>query len=219
MPDTLSPAQRHYCMSRIRSKDTRPEIAVRRELWRRGYRYRLHDKKLPGSPDLVLKKYRTVIFVNGCFWHGHKGCTKYVQPKSNEDFWKHKVSNNRERDLKSIQMLEAHDWSIITIWECEISKTRIEDTMGRVEDELKANEEKWKKLKEQYRTNRKKANEQRRRKHEAITEAELDMRFKIPRRIKNISYRIDPNSIEEAYDVFENMKDGVINIATTPEEK
>ncbi len=190
MPDILTPTQRHYCMSRIRSKDTRPEIAVRRELWRRGYRYRLHDKKLPGSPDLVLKKYKTVIFVNGCFWHGHKGCTKYVPPKSNGEFWRNKISNNRERDLITIQKLEAHDWNIITVWECEVSKARIEETMKRIENELKANGEKWKELKEKYKLNRKKANEEKRRRLEAIAaaEAELDMKFKIPRRIKKISY-------------------------------
>ncbi len=194
MPDKLTPTQRHYCMSRIRSKDTRPELAVRRELWRRGYRYRLHDRKLPGSPDIVLKRYRTVIFVNGCFWHGHKGCTKYVQPKSNKEFWKHKIMNNRERDMIMVQKLEAHDWNIITVWECEVSRARIEETMGRIEDELKSNGAKWRELKEQYKFNRKKANEERSRRLEAIAaaEEELDMKFKIPRRIKKISYNIEP---------------------------
>ncbi len=190
MSDKLTPTQRHHCMSRIRSKDTRPELAVRRELWRRGYRYRLHDKKLPGSPDLVLKKYRTVIFVNGCFWHGHKGCMKYVQQKSNKEFWQHKIMNNRERDLITVQKLEAHDWSIITVWECEASKSRIEETMGRIENELKANGEKWKKLKDRYNMNRKKANEERRKRLEAIAaaEAELEMNFRIPQAVKKMSY-------------------------------
>ncbi len=182
-----TPTQRHCCMSRIRSKDTRPELAVRRELWRRGYRYRLHDKKFPGSPDLVLKKYRTVIFVNGCFWHGHKGCTKYVQPKSNKEFWQHKIMNNRERDLIMVQKLETHDWNIITVWECEVSKARITETIQRIENELKANKEKWDKLKERYRMNRKKANEERRRR----LEAELDMKFQIPQSIKKMSYNIE----------------------------
>ncbi len=190
MPDKLTPTQRHHCMSRIRSKDTRPEFAVRRELWRRGYRYRLHDRKLPGSPDLVLKKYRTVIFVNGCFWHGHKGCTKYVEPKSNKEFWQHKIMNNRERDLITVQKLEAHDWNIIIVWECEVSKSRIQETMVRIENELKANEEKWRRLRERYMMNRMKANEERRRRLEAIAaaEAELEMKYNIPKSVKKLSY-------------------------------
>ncbi len=193
MPDKLSIQQRHYCMSRIRSKDTRPELDVRRKLWRRGYRYRLHDRKLPGSPDLVLKKYRTVIFVNGCFWHGHKGCTKYVQPKSNKEFWQHKIMNNRERDMITVQKLETHDWNIITVWECEVSRARIEETMGRIENELKSNGAKWRELKERYKFNRKKANEERRRRLEAIAaaEAELDMKFEIPQSVRKMSYEED----------------------------
>ena len=107
MPDTMTPAQRHDCMSRIRSKDTTPEKTVRNELWRRGgYSYWLNDRSLPGTPDLVLPKYRAVIFINGCFWHGHKGCSKYVVPKSNVDFWKAKVARNIERDLLSAQRLD-----------------------------------------------------------------------------------------------------------------
>ncbi len=190
MPDKLTPNQRHYCMSRIRSKDTKPELVVRRELWRRGYRYRLHSKKLPGKPDIVLAKYRTVIFVNGCFWHGHKDCTKYVQPRTNKDFWKNKVSTNRERDLISIQKLEAHDWSIITIWECEVSKSRIEETIARTINELNSNGAKWKNLKERYKVNRKAALDERQKRLDAIViaETELEKKFRIPKSVKKLSY-------------------------------
>ena len=104
MPDPLTLQQRHLCMSHIRSKDTSPELKVRRELWRRGYRYRVNVRSLPGTPDIVLGRYRSVIFVNGCFWHGHEGCRKYTVPKSNVEFWKEKVARNRERDLLNNQM-------------------------------------------------------------------------------------------------------------------
>ena len=99
MSDTLTPAQRSYNMSRIRSRNTSPERAVRHALWHKGYRYRLNDKRLPGSPDLVLPKYRAVIFINGCFWHGHRGCTKYVVPKTNEAFWRDVNGNGKCTDF------------------------------------------------------------------------------------------------------------------------
>lgn len=100
MPDILTPDQRHKCMSHIRSRNTKPEVKLRKELFRLGYRYRLNVKGLDGRPDIVLAKYRTCIFVNGCFWHGHKGCPKFVLPKTNVEFWLAKIENNRERDLK-----------------------------------------------------------------------------------------------------------------------
>ena len=100
-------AQRSYNMSRIRSRNTTPERAVRRELWRRGYRYRLNDRRLPGSPDLVLPKYRAVIFINGCFWHGHRGCTKYTVPKTNEHFWREKLARIISRDELNAQLLNT----------------------------------------------------------------------------------------------------------------
>ena len=92
MPDILTPQQRHRCMSRIRSKATKPEMAVRRWLWAHGYRYRLNVKSVPGKPDIVMRRYRTAIFVNGCFWHGHEGCSKFVMPKSNTAFWQAKIT-------------------------------------------------------------------------------------------------------------------------------
>lgn len=125
MSDTMTPAQRSYNMSRIRSRNTSPERAVRHALWHKGYRYRLNDKRLPGSPDLVLPKYRAVIFINGCFWHGHRGCTKYVVPKTNEAFWREKIARNE----LNAQHLDTLAWTVITVWECELSKKNLDATI------------------------------------------------------------------------------------------
>lgn len=116
------PPQRSYNMSRIRSRNTMPERVVRQELWHRGYRYRLNDKRLPGKPDLVLPKYRSVIFINGCFWHGHRGCPKYVQPKANAEFWREKIARNIARDEINAQRLDTLSWTVITVWKCELTK-------------------------------------------------------------------------------------------------
>lgn len=123
-------------MASIHSEDTRPEQAVRRELWHRGYRFRKCVRTLPGTPDIVLPKYRTCIFVNGCFWHGHKGCSKFVIPKTRTEFWKNKITRNQERDLVNIQRLESIGWSAITVWECELGKSGIENTMEKIESML-----------------------------------------------------------------------------------
>jgi len=136
MSDILSPQQRHDCMSKIRSTSTKPEIRLRKELWRKGFRYRKNDKRLPGSPDIVLPKYQTVVFVHGCFWHGHKGCKKYTIPKSNTDFWVKKVTRNQQRDQEVWRKLEAKDWSVIIVWECELEKKRFDETIDRVEKEI-----------------------------------------------------------------------------------
>ena len=101
MPDILTPAQRHRCMSHIRSKATKSEITVRKWLWAHGYRYRLNVKSVPGKPDIVMRRYRTAIFVNGCFWHGHEGCRQFVLPKTNTAFWQAKIDRNRERDQEN----------------------------------------------------------------------------------------------------------------------
>ena len=120
MTDKLTPEQRRRCMSSIRSTDTKPEIIVRKFLFNEGFRYRLHTKKLPGSPDIVLAKYKTVIFINGCFWHGHEKC-KYFRPsKTNIDFWQKKIERNKERDKKEQCQLAAMGWHCITIWECQL---------------------------------------------------------------------------------------------------
>ena len=120
MLDKLTPSQRHHCMSRIRGKNTKPEILVRKGLYARGFRFRLHNKKLPGSPDIVLPKYGVAIMVNGCFWHGHKGCRYATEPKTNIEFWETKIARNRHRDEVTTAHLEALGWTVITVWECEL---------------------------------------------------------------------------------------------------
>lgn len=136
MPDILTPQQRHYCMSRVRDKATKPELIVRHWLWSHGYRYRLNVKSVPGKPDIVLRKYRTAIFVNGCFWHGHEGCSKYTIPKSNTNFWIAKVQYNKDRDQKEYGNLRKAGWQVIVVWECQLKKANIEGTMREVEHSL-----------------------------------------------------------------------------------
>ena len=138
--DKLSPEQIHKNMAAIGSKDTKPEWIVRRGLWSRGFRYRLNSPKLPGHPDIVLRKYRTCIFVNGCFWHGHgaslndkgemindKSCCKI--PKSNREFWVAKIRRNQERDIEEQKRLAEMGWHCITIWECELAPKKREQTL------------------------------------------------------------------------------------------
>ena len=122
MTDVMTPEQHSRCMSAVKVKDTKPEMIVRKYLFSKGLRYRLHDKKLPGSPDIVLKKYRTVIFIDGCFWHGHEGCPYFKMPKSNEFFWEQKIKRNKARDIANDYVLQTQGWRIIRIWECEIKK-------------------------------------------------------------------------------------------------
>ncbi len=190
MPDPLTPLQRHKCMSHIRSKDTRPEQAVRRGLWRRGYRYRLNVRTLPGTPDIVLPKYRTAIFVNGCFWHGHRDCPKYTVPKSNEDFWKEKVARNRERDALNVQRLESISWNVITVWECELSKANLPTTIDRIEAGIKANKTKLDIYTARRRQDRRFALQQacRRKEIAALVEAELHLQFRIPDKVRKASF-------------------------------
>ena len=120
MPDTMTPEQRHRCMSRIKSKNTKPEMIVRRWLWKQGYRYRLNVSQLPGRPDIVLPRYSTVIFVNGCFWHAHEGCDKYRVPSTNADFWQAKFKRNRERDQRNYKLLHKMGWHVLVVWECQL---------------------------------------------------------------------------------------------------
>ena len=159
MTDKMTPAQRHYVMSRIHGKGTKPELKVRQWLWRHGYRYRLNVKSVPGKPDIVMRRYRTAIFVNGCFWHGHfvhfgveslglrvesqlevesgvlkvdsSQCCKI--PQTNREFWVNKIKRNQERDQRNYQMLHDNGWQVIVIWECQLTPKRIEETMLRVE--------------------------------------------------------------------------------------
>lgn len=129
MSDTKTLQQRHSNMAAIHGKNTKPELVVRKWLWSHGYRYRLNHPRLPGKPDIVLKKYRTCIFVNGCFWHGHEGCKYYRTPKTNTDFWINKVRRNKERDRKVCQKLVLMGWHSITIWECELKLSKRERTL------------------------------------------------------------------------------------------
>ena len=130
---------RSYNMSCIKGKGTKPEEIVRKYLFSQGFRYRKNDKRLPGTPDIVLPKYRTVIFVNGCFWHGHEGCKYFVWPKNNEDFWKKKIEDNISRDQKSIELLEAQGWNVIIVWECELKKVSIDETLKKLKENLSGN--------------------------------------------------------------------------------
>lgn len=129
MTDIQTPLQRHNTMSAIRGKNTKPEMIVRRGLWKRGFRYRLNYKRLPGHPDLVLRKYKTCIFINGCFWHGHEGCKYYTVPKTNTEFWVNKVQRNKERDERVKHELNAMGWNCITVWECELKSAKREATL------------------------------------------------------------------------------------------
>lgn len=121
MTDTMTPQQRSRCMAAIKSKDTKPELVVRRFLFSKGLRYRVNNKKLPGSPDIVLKKYKAVVFIDGCFWHGHEGCKYYRLPQTNIDFWKHKIAMNYARDYANNIELKLAGWRVFRVWECEIS--------------------------------------------------------------------------------------------------
>ncbi len=128
--DRMTKEQRHRCMAAIHGRDTKPEMLVRRYLFAHGFRYRLVDPRLPGHPDLVMRKYRTVIFVNGCFWHGHEGCPSFRLPKTNTAFWKAKIERNAERDLEEHRRIAAMGWHCVTVWECQLSKPHREETLA-----------------------------------------------------------------------------------------
>lgn len=132
MTDPLTSAQRHRCMACIHSTGTKPERIVRRFLFACGLRFRLHVKYLPGSPDIVLPKYHTVIFVNGCFWHGHENCRHFRLPQTHTDFWQRKIARNRERDHQASAALTAAGWHVVTLWECELKPAVREQTLLRL---------------------------------------------------------------------------------------
>lgn len=123
--DNLSKKQRRLCMSHIRSRDTQPEKTVRKILTRLGKKYRLHNKKLPGRPDIVIPKSKTVIFVNGCFWHQHKGCKRQTMPKVNLKYWKKKLERNIKKQKEDIKLLKKRGWKVFIIWECEAKKEKL----------------------------------------------------------------------------------------------
>ena len=123
----MTPEQRSRCMAAVKGKDTKPEMIVRKYLFSKGMRYRLHNKKLKGSPDIVLKKFKTAIFIDGCFWHGHEGCKYFKMPKSNVFFWEQKIRRNKARDIANEYVLKTEGWKVIRVWECDIRKVAIRE--------------------------------------------------------------------------------------------
>lgn len=136
MTDVFSPEKRSQVMQKVRSKDTKPEMVIRRGIHSLGYRFRLHDKNLPGKPDIVLAKYRAVIQVMGCFWHGHD-CNDGHIPKSRQDYWIPKLEANKKRDLNNNRLLESMGWKVIVVWECScLKKKDLENELKRIDTEL-----------------------------------------------------------------------------------
>ena len=136
MADTKTPTERSENMSRIRNTNTKPVEIVRKYLFSHGFRYRKNDKRYPGKPDIVLPKYRTIIFVNGCFWHMH-GCSRSRLPRSNEEYWKPKIERNIKRDAENKQKLEVARWNVIIVWECELKKRTSEERLSRLCNEIR----------------------------------------------------------------------------------
>lgn len=132
MADVHTPSTRSYNMSRIRGKNTKPEMLVRQYLHARGLRYRLHAKGLPGKPDLVFAGIRTVVFVHGCFWHCHEGCRYFVVPKTRTDFWMNKIGRNVTNDERQQQQLRSQGWRVLVVWECELRSPQRERTLERL---------------------------------------------------------------------------------------
>jgi len=136
MTDVHDKQTRSYNMSQIKGKNTKPEMLVRKFLFSKGFRYRLHVKNLPGKPDIVLPKYKTVIFVNGCFWHGHKGCPYFVLPKTRTEWWLQKIKGTWLRDKEAEIKLQVLGWKVIVIWECELKNEKLQDTLRTLLSEL-----------------------------------------------------------------------------------
>ena len=190
MADRLSTQQRHHCMSRIRGKNTKPEILVRKGLHARGFRFRLHNKKLPGSPDIVLPKYGVAIMVNGCFWHGHKGCRYATKPKSNVEFWETMIARNRHRDEVTTAHLEALGWTVITIWECELrTNSQLDDRLNTLAEEIRRAYETQRIKDRDKRQSRVLARKEREEllRRQAALETEIDLLYPIPKRIRRDS--------------------------------
>lgn len=131
MADVHDIKTRSYNMSQIKSKDTKPELLVRKFLHTNGFRYRLHDRTISGKPDIVFRKLKTVIFVHGCFWHGHDNCKYFVLPKTRTKWWKEKIESNKERDLKNSSILKAGGWNVFSIFECELKKDKLDRTLNK----------------------------------------------------------------------------------------
>ncbi|MCT4124161.1 DNA mismatch endonuclease Vsr [Elizabethkingia anophelis] len=132
MADVHSKAVRSYNMSQIKGRDTKPELLVRRFLFANGLRYRLYNKKLPGKPDIILSKFKTIIFVHGCFWHGHENCKYYIIPKTRTKFWLDKIEGNKKRDGQNVTLLKNNGWNIIIVYECQLKKEKREVTLNNI---------------------------------------------------------------------------------------
>lgn len=178
---------RSQVMSHIRGKNTKPEILVRKELHARGFRFRLHNKKLPGSPDVVLPNYGVAIMVNGCFWHGHKGCRYATKPKSNVEFWEAKIARNRHRDEVTEAHLHALGWHVITIWECELRGTASSTSrLDALAEEINKAGVALLERKALYKSNRLEAQRKARemKERQVLLDAEIDALYPIPKKVK-----------------------------------
>ena len=187
MADKLNTQQRHHCMSRIRGKDTKPELLVRKGLHARGFRFRLQDRKLPGRPDIVLPKYGVAIMVNGCFWHRHRGCQYATKPRSNVEFWETKIARNKHRDEVTSAHLEALGWTVIVVWECELrGKETAEARIQTLAEEIRSAGELKKQKEARRRLSRAAAKRERELllERQAALEKELKRMFPIPQRVK-----------------------------------
>lgn len=195
----MTKEQRHRCMSHIRSKDTRPEVLVRKSLFAVGFRYRLNVKALPGTPDIVLKKYHTIILINGCFWHGHEGCRHFVLPQTNRQFWEEKISRNRRRDTAVLARLEALGWKVITVWECELEPARRTGTLESLPGKIME----CSRQHEMEAAQRKRLRAERREEREAekvrksLARDEIYNRYEIPKRIMTESEKYDMDIIQD----------------------
>ncbi len=144
MADVHNSEQRRFNMQQVKAKDTKPELLVRKFLFANGFRYRLHGltpgpspfgegrKKLPGKPDIILPKYKTVIFINGCFWHGHTNCKYFTIPKTRTKWWTNKINSNKANDAKAVRALKKDGWKVITVWECKLKPAKVEKTLARL---------------------------------------------------------------------------------------
>ena len=136
MADVHTPRQRSYNMSQIKAKNTKPEMVVRKFLHANGFRYSLHNKKLPGKPDIVLPKYKTIIFIHGCFWHGHANCKYFKIPRTRTQWWKDKINRNKANDEKAVKALRKDGWKVIIIWECKLKPAKVERTLSLLPEKI-----------------------------------------------------------------------------------
>lgn len=180
-------------MSHIRGRDTGPEILVRKALFAAGFRFRVNVASLPGTPDIVLRKYHTAVFVNGCFWHGHENCRLYTVPKSNSGFWMQKIRRNRRRDEAVVMRLQARGWKVITVWECSLDKSRRERTISDLISEIRKNGEEYRLEQERRKEARlaSRAESALSRVRKSDISNEIHSRYHIPHKIRKASEEYD----------------------------